>query len=242
MRIDGRASDQMRPVIITPNFLKNPHGSALVEFGDTKVICTAMVEDKVPPFLRGTNQGWLTAEYEMLPGATLQSTVRDASKGRISGRNHEIQRLIGRSMRSITDLAALGERTVWLDCDVIQADGGTRTASISGAFVALVLALNRFRESLQLEKLPIRSYIGAVSAGIVNDVPLLDLCYEEDSTAMVDMNFVLTSDNQIVEIQGTGEARPFNRDEMQTLLELAEKGVKVIFDAQKAVIGDLLDI
>ncbi|MDD2431900.1 MAG: ribonuclease PH [Firmicutes bacterium] len=241
MRIDGRTNGQMRQVKITPNFLKNPHGSALVEFGDTKVICTAMVEDKIPTFLRGANQGWLTAEYEMIPGATLQRSVRDASRGKISGRSQEIQRLIGRSMRSITDLSKIGERTVWLDCDVIQADGGTRTASISGAFVALVLALHRFKETIGVEKLPIKSYIGAVSAGIVDEVPVLDLCYLEDSNAIVDMNFVLTSDNEIVEIQGTGEARPFNTDELFKLMELAQKGVQTVFEAQRAVIGDLLD-
>lgn len=241
MRIDGRANDEMRKVIITPNFLKNPHGSALVEFGDTKVICTAMVEDKTPPFLRGSNQGWLTAEYEMIPGATLTRSVREAARGKISGRTQEIQRLIGRSMRSVTDLALLGERTIWLDCDVIQADGGTRTASISGAFVALVLALNRFKEAFGLEKLPLKGYIGAVSVGIVEDTPILDLCYEEDSHAMVDMNFVLTSQGEIVEIQGTGEERPFTKDELFNLMGLAEKGMQTVFTAQKEAIGELLD-
>lgn len=242
MRIDGRDKFEMRPVKITPNYLKNPHGSALVEFGDTKVICTAMMEDKAPSFLRGTNQGWLTAEYEMIPGATLTRTTREAAKGKVGGRTQEIQRLIGRSMRSVTDMSMLGEKTIWLDCDVIQADGGTRTASISGAFVALVLALNRFRDVLQLERLPLKSYVGAVSVGIVDDQPLLDLCYQEDVRAMVDMNFVLTSKKEIVEIQGTGEERPFSKHELLSLMDIAEKGIETVFNAQKDAIGELLDI
>jgi ribonuclease PH len=242
VRIDGRESDEMRVVRITPNYLKNPHGSALVEFGDTKVICTAMLEEKAPSFLRGTNQGWVTAEYEMLPGATITRTPRDASRGRVSGRSQEIQRLIGRSLRSVTDMTVLGERTIWLDCDVIQADGGTRTASISGAFVALVLALNRFKDELQLEKLPLKSYVAAVSVGIVNDLPILDLCYEEDSKAMVDMNVVMTSKGEFIEIQGTGEQRPFDQDELSALMDLAYVGVQNIFTVQKQVVGDLLEL
>ncbi len=241
MRIDNRNNDQMRLVKITPNFLKNPHGSALVEFGDTKVICTAMLEEKTPSFLRGTNQGWLTAEYDMIPGSTIVRTSRDVSKGKISGRSQEIQRLIGRCMRSVTDMSVLGERTIWLDCDVIQADGGTRTASISGAFVALVLALDRFKEELKLEQLPVKNYLGAVSVGIVDNIPILDLCYEEDSRAMVDMNIVMTSAGEIVEIQGTGEARPFTKTELLSLIQLSEKGVKTIFAAQKEALANVLE-
>jgi len=241
LRNDGRNNDEMRVVKITPNYLKYPHGSALVEFGDTKVICTAMIEEKTPSFLRGTNQGWVTAEYEMIPGATQVRTPRDAAKGKISGRSQEIQRLIGRSLRSVTDMAALGERTIWLDCDVIQADGGTRTASITGAFVALVLALNQVKNDLQLERIPLNAYVAAVSVGIVENIPLLDLCYEEDSRAMVDMNFVMTSSGEIIEIQGTGEERPFLKSELLTLMDLAEKGIKTINQAQKEAIGHLLE-
>ena len=195
----------------------------------------------VPSFLRGTNQGWLTAEYDMIPGSTIVRTSRDVSKGKISGRSQEIQRLIGRCMRSVTDMSVLGERTIWLDCDVIQADGGTRTASISGAFVALVLALDRFKEELKLEQLPVKNYLGAVSVGIVDNIPILDLCYEEDSRAMVDMNIVMTSAGEIVEIQGTGEARPFTKTELLSLIQLSEKGVKTIFAAQKEALANVLE-
>ncbi len=225
IRSDGRAPDQLREVKITLDFIKHAEGSCLIEFGDTKVICTASVEEKVPPFLKGTGQGWITAEYSMLPRATAQRTVREAAKGKLTGRTQEIQRLIGRSLRSAVDLTALGEITIWIDCDVIQADGGTRTASITGAFVALYRAL---------EKIGKRE---AVSVGIVDGQLLLDLNYEEDSMAEVDMNVVMNDRNLFVEIQGTAEGEPFSREDLNNLLNLAEKGIRELISIQKISLG-----
>ncbi len=232
IRSDGRKADQIRNVRIVLDFIKHAEGSCLIEFGDTKVICTASVEEKVPPFLKGTGQGWITAEYSMLPRATAQRTVREAAKGKLTGRTQEIQRLIGRSLRSCVDLNVLGEMTVWIDCDVIQADGGTRTASITGAFVALYKALERVGK---LESL--RNFIAAVSVGIVDGEYLLDLNYEEDSMAEVDMNLVMNDRGLFVEVQGTAEGKPFSRESLEKLLNLGEKGIKELISIQKKVLG-----
>lgn len=237
VRADGRKEDELRAVKITPGYLKYPEGSVLVEMGETKVICNATVEDKVPPFLKGQNKGWVTAEYAMLPRATQIRNQREATRGKISGRTNEIQRLIGRSLRAIVDLEKLGERTVMLDCDVIQADGGTRTASITGSFVALVLALQRLVDAGALESLPIRDWLAAVSVGKIEEGLLLDLSYEEDSRAIVDMNVVMTGQGNFVEIQGTAEGSPFNQAELQQFLALAEKGVSELIAMQKAALG-----
>jgi len=232
IRSDGRRPDQLRPVNIVLDYIKYAEGSCLIEFGDTKVICTASVEEKVPPFLRGTGQGWITAEYSMLPRATAQRTVREAAKGKLTGRTQEIQRLIGRSLRSAVDLSRLGEITLWIDCDVIQADGETRTASVTGAFVALYRALQR------IDKLEaVNSFVAAVSVGIVDGVLLLDLNYEEDSKAEVDMNVVMNERGEFAEIQGTGEGRTFTRSELDNLLELASKGIGELIQKQKEVLG-----
>ncbi|NPV42722.1 MAG: ribonuclease PH [Firmicutes bacterium] len=240
-RIDNRNFDELRPVKITRSINKFAEGSVLIETGDTKVIVTATIEDKVPPFLRGQNQGWVTGEYSMLPRATEIRNVRESMKGRISGRTLEIQRLIGRALRSVVDLSAIGERTIWLDCDVIQADGGTRTASITGAFVALIDAFNYLCNKGELEKIPVVDFIAATSVGIVDDDVLLDLCFEEDSRAKVDMNVVMTGNGKIVEIQGTGEASPFSREEMDAMLVLAEKGIKELIHIQRECLGEISD-
>jgi ribonuclease PH len=237
MRIDGRKPGELRPVTITPGYLKYPQGSCLIEAGDTKVICTAMVDDKVPPFLKGTSSGWITAEYSMLPGATPDRTSREVSRGRPGGRTMEIQRLIGRSLRAAVDLEALGERTVWIDCDVIQADGGTRTAAITGGFVALALALARLGETEQWARFPVRDYVAAVSVGIHQGVPMLDLCYAEDSAADVDMNIVLTGSGEFIEIQGTAEQSPFSPATLQELLLLAQQGIESLIEIQKQALG-----
>jgi ribonuclease PH len=215
-------------------------GSVLIEVGYTRVICNASVEDKVPPFLRNTGKGWVTAEYGMLPRATTTRSGREAAAGKVGGRTMEIQRLIGRSMRSVIKLDQLGERTVWLDCDVIQADGGTRCASITGAFVALVLALGKLKDSGQLKSIPVSDYVAATSVGIVAGMPLLDLAYEEDSKADVDMNIVKTSDGRFVEIQGTAEAEPFDTGALTGLLALADKGITDLIAKQRAVVGPIL--
>src|SRR5262245_34959408 len=215
-RLDGREAAAVRPTTITPDFTMHAEGSVLIEVGRTRVICTASVEDRVPPFQRGSGKGWVTAEYGMLPRATSTRTQREASAGKVGGRTQEIQRLIGRSLRSVITMAELGERTVWVDCDVIQADGGTRTASITGGFVALVLALERLREQAILARVPVSDYVAATSVGIVGGTPLLDLAYGEDSRADVDMNVVKTADGRFIEIQGTAEAQPFNRGEMDS--------------------------
>jgi ribonuclease PH len=236
MRIDGRKPDEIRPLRITTPYLKFPEGSALIELGDTKVICTASVEEKLPPFLRGTNKGWVTAEYAMLPRATEVRTVREVARGQVSGRSSEIQRLIGRALRSVVDLTALGERTIWVDCDVIQADGGTRTAAISGAFVALHQALDGLVSAGKIAELPVTDYLAAISVGIVGGQALLDLSFTEDSSAEVDMNVVMTGSGKLVEIQGTAEGHPFSREEMDKMLALAQKGIDDIADYQKSLL------
>lgn len=238
-RIDGRRPDQMRQVKITRNYLKYPEGSVLIEVGNTKVICTATIEDKVPPFLKGGGEGWVTAEYSLLPRSTQVRNSREAARGKVTGRTQEIQRLIGRSLRSIVDLKALGERTVWLDCDVIQADGGTRTASITGAFVALVDAVDSIYTNKE-KPFPVKDFLAAVSVGILKDgTAVLDLCYDEDSQALVDMNVVMTGNGQFVEVQGTGEERPYSRQELQAMLAEADKGIIELIDYQKEVLGQL---
>ncbi len=236
MRTDGRERQQLRPVTIQPDFIAGAEGSVLIAVGKTRVICTASIEDSVPPFLRGQNQGWVTSEYAMLPRATETRTPRESSRGRVSGRTHEIQRLIGRSLRSVTRRQDLGERTVWVDCDVIQADGGTRTASITGAFVALALALRRLVDRGVLPALPIKDYVAATSVGIVDGTPLLDLNYQEDSRAQVDMNVVQTGDGSLVEVQGTAEGDPFPRQTLSTLMDLAAAGISRLVEIQKTVI------
>lgn len=239
-RPNDRQNDQMRPVGIIPGFVKHPDGSVLIEAGDTRVICTAMVEEKVPPFLKGSGSGWVTAEYSLLPGSTNTRTSREAARGRISGRTSEIQRLIGRSLRAVVDFKALGERTVWIDCDVIQADGGTRTASITGSFVALYLALAKLKERGAIAEIPILDHVAAISVGIVDDVPLLDLEYVEDSRADVDMNVVMTGRGSFVEIQGTAEGRPFTDEEHAILIGLARKGIMELVQLQKEAVKGVL--
>src|SRR5213593_4288539 len=239
MRSDKRPANQLRETTITPNYLMHAEGSVLITAGNTRVICTASVEDRVPSFLRNTGKGWVTAEYGMLPRATNTRMQREASAGKIGGRTQEIQRLIGRSLRSVTNLATLGERTIWLDCDVIQADGGTRTASITGAFVALALALEKLRERDVIRTIPLSDYVAATSVGIVDAEPLLDLAYEDDSRAEVDMNIVKTGDGRFIEIQGTAEALPFGRDALTTLLDLADGGIRQLVDKQRAIVGHL---
>jgi ribonuclease PH len=239
-RTDGRLSDAIRPTVLTPHYLSHAEGSVLIEVGRTRVICTASVEDRVPPFLRGTGKGWVTAEYGMLPRATSTRTTREASQGKVGGRTQEIQRLIGRSLRSIVPLTEIGERTIWIDCDVIQADGGTRTASITGGFVALVLALERLREQGAIAKVPITHYVAATSVGIVAGTPLLDLAYDEDSRADVDMNVVKTSDGRFIEVQGTAEADPFAREALDALLSLADSGISQLVAKQKEIVGKIL--
>lgn len=236
MRDDGRQHDQLRPIKMTRDYTKCAEGSVLIEMGETKVICTASVEEKVPPFLKGAGQGWITAEYAMLPRATQVRTVRESSKGKVSGRTHEIQRLIGRSLRSVVDLSALGERTIYLDCDVIQADGGTRTASITGSFVALVDALSKLKTNLKWEQLPLTDWVAAISVGKIGGKLMLDLCYREDSRAEVDMNVVMTGAGHFVEVQGTAEGQPFSRLEMDGMMALAEKGIQGLIEAQKKVL------
>ncbi len=239
-RLNDRAPDELRPTSITPGFTVHAEGSVLIEVGHTRVICNASIEDKVPPFLRNTGKGWVTAEYGMLPRATSTRSSREAATGKVGGRTMEIQRLIGRSMRSVIRLEDLGERTIWLDCDVIQADGGTRCASITGAFVALVLALGKLKAADQLRSIPVTDYVAATSVGVVAGMPLLDLAYEEDSKADVDMNIVKTSDGRFVEIQGTAEAEPFSTDALTGLLALADKGINDLIAKQRAIVGTIL--
>ena len=238
-RSDNRAPDQMRGVKITPEFITTAEGSALIEVGNTRVICTASIEEAVPQFLRNTGKGWVSSEYAMIPRSTLTRTPREVAKGRQSGRTHEIQRLIGRSLRAVTDLGKLGERTIWIDCDVIQADGGTRTASITGAFVALGLALEKLVEARTLPAVPLRDFVAAVSVGIVDGEVLLDLCYEEDSRADVDMNFVMTAGGKMVEVQATAEHRVFDDQQLAKMLELARKGVKELIARQQEPLKSL---
>ncbi|WKY44247.1 ribonuclease PH [Eubacteriaceae bacterium ES2] len=232
-RIDGRKADEMRPIRVTRNFIRHAQGSVLIETGNTKVICTAMVEDKVPPFLKGQKKGWITAEYDMLPASTNTRKSRDRNRGKIDGRTMEIQRLIGRSLRSIVDLERLGERTIWIDCDVIQADGGTRTAAITGSFMALYEAMHKLKEQGIIEDIPITQFVAATSVGIYQDQVIVDLCYEEDAAADVDMNLVMTENGEMIEIQGTGEERPFKKEELQKLLEVGENNILKIIEFQK---------
>jgi ribonuclease PH len=241
MRTDARTANQLRQTTLTPNYLPHAEGSVFIEAGNTRVICTASVEDRVPPFLRNTGKGWVTAEYGMLPRATSTRTSRESTSGKVGGRTQEIQRLIGRSLRSVTKLHALGERTIWIDCDVIQADGGTRTASITGAFVALALALEKMRERDMIRTIPLFDYVAAISVGIVDGEPLLDLAYEDDSRAEVDMNIVKTGGGRYVEVQGTAEALPFGRDALNTLLDLADHGIGQLIAKQRAIVGRLVD-
>jgi ribonuclease PH len=240
MRSDLRPHDQLRETIITPDYLMHAEGSVLISAGRTKVICTASVEDRVPGFLRNTGKGWVTAEYGMLPRATSTRMQREASSGKVGGRTQEIQRLIGRSLRAVTNLAALGERTIWVDCDVIQADGGTRTASITGAFVALALALEKLRERDVVRTIPLADYVAATSVGIVDGEPLLDLAYDDDCRADVDMNIVKTGDGRFIEVQGTAEAIPFGRDALMSLLDLADLGIRQLVEKQRAIVGHLV--
>jgi len=235
MRPDGRSNNELRNVKITRNFIPAAEGSALIEIGNTKVICTASIEEKLPPFLRDQKKGWVTAEYGMLPRSTQVRTSRESSIGRVGGRTHEIQRLIGRSLRAITDLELLGERTVWLDCDVIQADGGTRTASITGAYVAFRDAIEYALNNRIIQKNPVGDYLAAVSVGIVDNEPRLDLCYAEDASAEVDMNVVMTGSGKIVEIQGTAEAGAFSREMLDEMLSLAGAGIAELIKIQKAL-------
>jgi ribonuclease PH len=237
-RTDKRLADELRPVKITPGYLPYAEGSALIEMGNTRVICSASVEERVPPFLRNRGQGWVTAEYAMLPRATLQRTSRETGRGGPSGRTHEIQRLIGRSLRAVINTTLLGERTIAIDCDVLQADGGTRTASITGAYVACALACRHLQRTNKIERSPLAGEVAAVSVGIVEGQPLLDLKYDEDSRAEVDMNVICTGDGRFVEVQGTAEGAPFTREEMDQLLALAVKGVEQLIKAQRAALAE----
>jgi ribonuclease PH len=239
-RQDGRLNDAVRPTRLTPGVAVHAEGSVMIEVGLTRVLCTASVEDRVPPFMRGTGKGWVTAEYGMLPRATTTRMTRESTAGKVGGRTQEIQRLIGRSLRSIMTLTELGERTIWIDCDVIQADGGTRTAAITGGFVALILALERLREQGVIPRIPVTDYVAATSVGIVAGTPMLDLAYSEDSRADVDMNVVKTSAGLFIEVQGTAEAQPFDRAQMDSLLALADSGIKQLVGFQREVVGKLL--
>lgn len=240
IRLDGRASDELRPIKITRNFIKYAEGSCLIEMGDTKVICTASIEDKVPPFLKGSGQGWVTAEYGMLPRSCETRTQRDIARGQTSGRSQEIQRLVGRAVRSVADLNAFGERTIVLDCDVIQADGGTRTASITGAFVAFVDACAAMKKDNIVKKMPFSDIIVAVSVGVVMNEELLDLNYKEDSNAAVDMNVVMTAGGRIVEVQATAEGAPFTMNRFNSLMALAQKGIAKLVTVVKSELADVL--
>ncbi|MGZ4822119.1 MAG: ribonuclease PH [Terriglobales bacterium] len=239
-RSDNRTPEQMRPVRIVPDFISTAEGSALIELGNTRVICTASVEEAVPSWMRNRGKGWVTGEYGMLPRSTLTRTARESARGRIGGRTHEIQRLIGRSLRAVVDLARLGERTIWVDCDVIQADGGTRTASITGAFVAFGLAMQKLVEAGTMTHAPIRDFVAATSVGIVDGEIMLDLAYEEDSRAEVDMNFVMTGAKKMVEVQATAEQRPFDDAQLKRMVELAKRGVESLIAKQQAVLSNLL--
>jgi ribonuclease PH len=239
IRLDGRRAEELRPVTIHRSFIKHAEGSVLIEMGATKVICTASVEEKVPPFLRGQNRGWVTAEYAMIPRATPERVPREATKGKQGGRTLEIQRLIGRSLRAVTDMDELGERTFWIDCDVIQADGGTRTASITGAFVALADAIAVVRQKGLIKKNPLRDYLAAVSVGKVGDDLLTDLCYTEDCVAEVDLNLIMTGKGEFVEVQGTAERSPFSQAELQKFLDLGWNGIKSLIKLQQELLGEL---
>jgi len=239
-RSDNRAPDQLRPVNIVPEYISTAEGSALIEVGNTRVICTASVEEAVPSWMRNSGKGWITGEYGMLPRSTLTRSPREVTRGHVGGRTHEIQRLIGRALRAVTDLGRLGERTIWIDCDVIQADGGTRTASITGSFIALGLAMQKLVEAGTLTAAPIRDFVAATSVGIVDGEILLDLNYEEDSRAEVDLNFVMTGSKKIVEIQATAEQRAFDEEHLHRMTELAKRGVESLIARQRAILGTLL--
>lgn len=240
MRNDNREINSLRPLTITTDFVKHPEGSVFIQVGDTKVICNASIDNRVPPFLRGQGKGWVTAEYAMLPRATEQRNIRESSKGKVSGRTMEIQRLIGRSLRSVIDLDKLGERTLWIDCDVIQADGGTRTASITGAFVAAALAFGKLLKNETIKEMPVKDYLAAISVGVLQDnKEVLDLNYEEDFQALVDMNIVMTGSGEFVEIQGNGEEATFSIQQLHKMLELASEGIQEIITKQKAALGEL---
>ncbi len=238
MRPDGRKNNEIREVKVQRNYISTAEGSVLIEMGNTRVICTATIEDKVPLFLKDRNRGWITAEYSMLPKSTQIRIARESITGRVSGRTHEIQRLIGRALRSVIELSCLGERTVWIDCDVIQADGGTRTAAITGAFICLSDALTYALKNGLIEKNPVKDYLAAISVGVVNGEARLDLCYSEDSAAEVDMNIVMTGSGRFVEIQGTAEGKPFSKSTMDTLIKLAEEGIYHLVEIQKKLLGD----
>ena len=241
MRANGRAKDKLRKIKIKRNYMKYAEGSCLLEMGDTKVISTATIEGGVPPFLRNTGTGWVIAEYSMLPRSNKKRTPRESSRGKVGGRTHEIQRLIGRSLRSVTDMTQLGERTIWIDCDVIQADGGTRCASITASFIALCDALNNLKGKGVFEKLPVSDFVAAVSVGIVGGEVLLDLDYDEDSNAEVDMNIVMTGSGKFIEVQGTAEKEPFDDKTMARMINLAKKGITRIIFIQKDVLGKVVD-
>ena len=241
-RSDGRANDALRPCTITPHISLHAEGSCLVETGRTRVICTASVEDRVPPFLRNSGKGWVTAEYGMLPRATTTRVQRESTAGKVGGRTQEIQRLIGRSLRSVVEMTRLGERTIWIDCDVIQADGGTRTAAITGGFVAMVLAMQHMVEAKQIKEIPVKDYLAATSVGVIAGVPMLDLAYDEDSNADVDMNVIRTGDGRFIEVQGTAEKEPFPRAVLDQLLDLGSKGIDELIAKQAAIVGDLLKV
>jgi ribonuclease PH len=237
MRLNNRGPSELRNVIITKDYLKYPEGSVLIEVGNTRVICTATITDEVPPFLRNTGKGWLTAEYAMLPMATEKRSSRESSRGKVGGRTHEIQRLIGRSLRAVTDLNAFGEKTIYVDCDVIQADGGTRTASITGGFVALATLFRKLKSADAIKTIPLSDFVGAVSMGIVNGEILLDLDYAEDSHAEVDMNVVMTSQGRFIEVQGTAEEKPFDRKNLNALLDVASEGIITLTNIQRDALG-----
>jgi ribonuclease PH len=239
MRSDGRKDRQLRPLVITPGYIKHADGSVLIEVGDTRVICTAKLEERTPPFLRGTGKGWITAEYGMLPSSSTTRIARESSRGKVGGRTHEIQRLIGRSLRAVADMSLLGERTVWIDCDVIQADGGTRTAAITGSYVALALAERRWLKTNVISKALLRDAVAAVSVGVIDGKVLLDLNYEEDSRAEVDMNIVMTGAGKFIEVQGTAEHAPFTPKKLERLTAVAAQGIKDLLKAQKAILSRL---
>lgn len=242
MRFADRKENELRPIQIEKDYLKHPEGSVLITVGDTKVICTASVEDRVPPFMRGQGKGWISAEYSMLPRATESRNIRESSKGKVSGRTMEIQRLIGRALRAVVDLDALGERTVWLDCDVIQADGGTRTASITGAFVAMTIAVDKLCTEKGLETFPIKDFLAATSVGVAEEMGvILDLDYAEDSTALVDMNIIMTGSGEFVELQGTGEESTFSMAQLTDMLQVGEKGIRELIERQKDILGEITE-
>jgi len=240
VRFDNRHPSELRTTRITPHYLAHAEGSVLMESGQTRIICAASVEDRVPPFLRGSGKGWVTAEYGMLPRSTSTRSARESSKGKVGGRTQEIQRLIGRSLRAVTRLDELGERTIWIDCDVIQADGGTRTASITGGFVAMTLALEKLRKEGLIAQVPVEDYVAAISVGIVDSLPLTDLAYEEDSKAEVDMNVVKTGNGRFIEIQGTAEGAPFDSNALSEMLDLANTAIKNLIEMQRDIVGSFL--